>query len=444
MKPISDINTPSDMSAFWMPFTANQQFKAAPRILKSAEGMYYHSEDGRKILDGTAGLWCCNAGHGRREIAEAVSQQISHLDFAPTFQMGHPLPFELANQLVKIAPQGFGHVFYTNSGSECADTALKMVRAYWRLKGQATKTKLIGRARGYHGVNIAGTSLGGIGGNRKMFGQMMDADHLPHTLQSHLAFTKGMAATGGVELANELLKLIELHDASNIAAVIVEPMSGSAGVIVPPVGYLQRLREICTQHNILLIFDEVITAYGRMGKWTGAEFFGVVPDIMNTAKQVTNGAIPLGAVIASSEIYNTFMNQAIPEHMVEFGHGYTYSGHPVACAAGLATLELLKRDNLIEQSAALAPIFEEKLHSLKGSKHVVDIRNCGLAGAIQIAPRDGDPVIRPFEAGIKLWNAGFYVRFGGDTLQFGPTFNTKPEQLDSVFNAVGDVLNSLD
>jgi beta-alanine--pyruvate transaminase len=432
------------LDAHWMPFSANRNFKRDPRLIVAADGNHLIDDKGRRVFDSLSGLWTCGAGHNRKEIQEAVAKQLGTLDFSPGFQYAHPLSFQLAEKITELTPAGLDHVFYTDSGSECADTAVKMARAYWRLKGQPSKTKFIGRARGYHGVNIAGTSLGGIGGNRKMFGQMMDADHLPHTLQAHLAFTKGMAATGGVELANELLKLIELHDASNIAAVIVEPMSGSAGVIVPPVGYLQRLREICTQHNILLIFDEVITAYGRMGTWTGADFFGVTPDIMNTAKQITNGAIPLGAVIASSEIYNTFMNQAIPEHMVEFSHGYTYSGHPVACAAGLATLELLKRDHLIEQSAALAPIFEEKLHGLKGSKHVVDIRNCGLAGALQITPRDGDPVIRPFEAGIKLWNAGFYVRFGGDTLQFGPTFNTTPEQLDAVFNAVGDVLNGLD
>jgi beta-alanine--pyruvate transaminase len=432
------------LDAHWMPFSANRNFKRDPRLIVAADGNHLIDDKGRRVFDSLSGLWTCGAGHNRKEIQQAVAKQLGTLDFSPGFQYAHPLSFQLAEKITELTPAGLDHVFYTDSGSECADTAVKMARAYWRLKGQPSKSKFIGRARGYHGVNIAGTSLGGIGANRKMFGQMMDADHLPHTLQAHLAFTKGMAATGGVELANELLKLIELHDASNIAAVIVEPMSGSAGVIVPPVGYLQRLREICTQHNILLIFDEVITAYGRMGTWTGADFFGVTPDIMNTAKQITNGAIPLGAVIASSEIYNTFMNQAIPEHMVEFSHGYTYSGHPVACAAGLATLELLKRDHLIEQSAALAPIFEEKLHGLKGSKHVVDIRNCGLAGALQITPRDGDPVIRPFEAGIKLWNAGFYVRFGGDTLQFGPTFSTTPEQLDSVFNAVGDVLNSLD
>ncbi|MGC3449332.1 aspartate aminotransferase family protein [Pseudomonas aeruginosa] len=431
------------LDAHWMPFSANRNFKRDPRLIVGADGNHFIDDKGRRVFDSLSGLWTCGAGHNRKEIQEAVAKQLGTLDYAPGFQYGHPLSFQLAEKIAELTPAGLDHVFYTDSGSECADTSVKMARAYWRLKGQPSKTKFIGRARGYHGVNIAGTSLGGIGGNRKMFGQMMDADHLPHTLQPHLAYTRGMAETGGVELANELLKLIELHDSSNIAAVIVEPMSGSAGVIVPPQGYLQRLREICTQHNILLIFDEVITAYGRMGKWTGAEYFGVTPDIMNTAKQITNGAIPLGAVIASKEIYDTFMQQATPEHMVEFGHGYTYSGHPVACAAGLATLELLKRDHLIEQSAALAPVFEEKLHSLKGSKHVIDIRNCGLAGAIQLAPRDGDAVIRPFEAGIKLWNAGFYVRFGGDTLQFGPTFNTKPEQLDALFNAVGETLNAL-
>ena len=438
------ISSQLKLDAHWMPYTSNRNFKRDPRIIVGADNNFLIDESGRRIFDSLSGLWTCGAGHNRKEIQEAVAKQLGTLDYSPAFLYGHPLSFQLAEKVIELTPQGLDHVFFTDSGSECADTSIKMARAYWRLKGQPSKTKFIGRARGYHGVNIGGTSLGGINGNRKMFGQMMDADHLPHTLQAGMAFTKGMAETGGVELANELLKLIELHDASNIAAVIVEPMSGSAGVIVPPVGYLQRLREICTQHSILLIFDEVITAFGRMGKWTGAEYFGVTPDLMNTAKQITNGAIPLGAVIATSEIYNTFMNQAIPEHMSEFGHGYTYSGHPVACAAGLASLELLKRDNLIEQSAALAPVFEEKLHSLKGSKHVLDIRNCGLAGAIQINPRDGDAVIRPFEAGIKLWNAGFYVRFGGDTLQFGPTFNTKPEELDTLFNAVGEVLNSLD
>ncbi|WP_159875776.1 aspartate aminotransferase family protein [Aquitalea denitrificans] len=437
--------TTSDLKldAQWMPFTANRAFQQDPRIIVGAEGNYFIDDKGRRIFDSLSGLWTCGAGHNRKEIQEAVSRQLGTLDYAPGFQYGHPLAFRLAEEIAGIMPEGLDHVLFTGSGSECADTAIKMAKAYWRLKGQPSKTRFIGRARGYHGVNIGGTSLGGIGGNRKLYGQLMDADHLPHTLQPGMAFTRGMAETGGVELANELLKLIELHDASNIAAVIVEPMSGSSGVIVPPKGYLQRLREICSQNNILLIFDEVITAYGRMGKWTGADYFGVTPDIMNTAKQVTNGAVPLGAVIASKEIYNTFMQQNLPQHAIEFTHGYTYSGHPVACAAGLATLEVLKHEQLIEQSLALAPVFEDKLHALKGSQHVVDIRNCGLAGAIQLASRDGDATIRPYEAGLKLWQAGFYVRFGGDTLQFGPSFNTTPAQLDTLFDAVGSVLNNL-
>ncbi|WPN21713.1 aspartate aminotransferase family protein [Pseudomonas marginalis] len=432
------------LDSHWMPFSSNRNFQRDPRFIVSAQGSWLTDSDGRKVYDSLSGLWTCGAGHSRKEIQDAVALQLGTLDYSPAFQYGHPLSFMLSERVADLMPGDLNHVFYTNSGSECADTAVKMARAYWRLKGQSTKTKMIGRARGYHGVNIAGTSLGGIGGNRKMFGQLMDVDHLPHTLQQGTAFTKGMAETGGVELANELLKLIELHDATNIAAVIVEPMSGSAGAIVPPKGYLQRLRELCTQHNILLIFDEVITGFGRMGTWSGAEYFGVKPDIMNVAKQITNGAIPMGAVIASSEIYQTFMNQTSPEYAVEFGHGYTYSAHPVACAAALATLDLLEKENLIQQSADLAPHFERKLHGVKGAKHIVDIRNCGLAGAIQIAPREGDAIVRPFEAGMALWKAGFYVRFGGDTLQFGPTFNAKPEDLDRMFDAVGEALNHID
>lgn len=431
------------LDSHWMPFSSNRNFQKDPRFIVGAKGNRLIDEHGREVFDGLSGLWTCGAGHSRKEIADAVAKQLVTLDYAPAFQYGHPLSFKLSEKIASLTPGNLNHVFFTGSGSESADTSIKMARAYWRLKGQPQKTKLIGRARGYHGVNVAGTALGGIGGNRKMFGHLMDVDHLPHTLQPELAFTKGAAETGGVALANELLKLIELHDASNIAAVIIEPMSGSAGVIVPPQGYLQRLREICDQHNILLIFDEVITAFGRMGTMTGAEYFGVTPDLMNVAKQITNGAIPMGAVIATSEIYDTFMYQASPDHAVEFTHGYTYSAHPVACAAALATLELLEKENLIQQSADLAPHLEKAIHGLKGAKHVVDIRNCGLAGALQIAPRDGDPIIRPFEAGMALWKAGFYVRFGGDTLQFGPTFNTKPQELDRMFDAVGEALQGI-
>ncbi|MFF7063749.1 aminotransferase class III-fold pyridoxal phosphate-dependent enzyme [Pseudomonas sp. NPDC008258] len=432
------------LESHWMPFSSNRNFRKDPRFIVGAKGNHLIDEHGREVFDSLSGLWTCGAGHSRQEIADAVARQLVSLDYSPAFQYGHPLSFQLAEKIAGLVPGNLNHVFFTGSGSESADTAIKMARAYWRLKGQPQKTRLIGRARGYHGVNVAGTSLGGIGGNRKMFGPLIEVDHLPHTLQPGLAFTKGAAETGGVALANELLKLIELHDASNIAAVIVEPMSGSAGVIVPPQGYLQRLREICDQHNILLIFDEVITAFGRLGSMTGAEYFGVTPDVMNIAKQVTNGAIPMGAVVASSEIYNTFMYQASPEYAVEFAHGYTYSAHPVACAAALATLDLLEKDNLVQQSAELAPHFEQAIHGLKGSRHIVDIRNCGLAGALQIAPRDGDALVRPFEAGMALWKAGFYVRFGGDTLQFGPTFNTQPQELDRLFDAVGEALHGID
>lgn len=426
--------------AHWMPFSANRNFAKDPRMIVGAKGSYLIDDSGREIFDSLSGLWTCGAGHTLPEIQQAVSAQLGQLDYSPAFQFGHPLSFKLADKIVQHMPEKLQHVFFTNSGSESADTSIKMARAYWRIKGKPSKTKLIGRARGYHGVNVAGTSLGGIGGNRKMFGQLMDVDHLPHTLQPNLTFTKGCAETGGVELANEMLKLIELHDASNIAAVIVEPISGSAGCIVPPTGYLQRLREICDQHDILLIFDEVITGFGRLGTWTAAEYFGVTPDILNFAKQVTNGAIPLGGVVASHEIYSAFMQQDLPEHAIEFTHGYTYSAHPVACAAALAALEILEKKNLLAQSAALAPSFEKMLHGLKGAPHILDIRNCGLIGALQLAPRDGDVTIRGFEIGMKLWKEGFYVRFGGDTLQFGPMFNSTEADIDRLMNAVGDAL----
>ena len=444
-------NAPSSLAsqlkldAHWMPYTANRNFQRDPRLIVAAEGSWLTDDKGRKVYDSLSGLWTCGAGHTRKEIQEAVAKQMGILDYSPAFQYGHPLSFQLAEKITDLTPGNLNHVFFTDSGSECADTAVKMVRAYWRLKGQATKTKMIGRARGYHGVNIGGTSLGGVNGNRKIFGQAMtDVDHLPHTLLASNAFSRGMPEQGGIALADELLKLIELHDASNIAAVFVEPMAGSGGVLVPPQGYLKRLREICDQHNILLIFDEVITGFGRTGSMFGADSFGVTPDLMCIAKQVTNGAIPMGAVIASSEIYQTFMNQATPEYAVEFPHGYTYSAHPVACAAGLAALDLLQKENLVQSVAEVAPYFENALHGLKGSKNVVDIRNYGLAGAIQIAPRDGDAIVRPFEAGMALWKAGLYVRFGGDTLQFGPTFNSKPQDLDRLFDAVGEVLNKID
>jgi len=430
-------------SAFWMPYTANRDFRNHPRMVTGAEGRYFIDAKGRRLFDSLSGLWTCGAGHNRAEIKDAVSHQLGSLDFAPGFQVGHPLAFALADKVAELTPAGLDHVFFTNSGSEAADTSVKMAKAYWRLKGRPEKTRLIGRAKGYHGVNIGGTSLGGIGANRKHYGPLLDVSHLPHTLQQSLAFTRGQAETGW-ELANALLDQIALHDASTIAAVIVEPMSGSGGVIVPPKGYLERLRAICDAHDILLIFDEVITAFGRCGARTGAEAFGVTPDIMNVAKQLTNGAVPMGAVIASHEVFSAFMDGTAPAHAIEFPHGYTYSGHPVACAAGLAALSLFEREDFPAQVRTIAPAFENKLHALRGRRHVVDIRNYGLAGAIQLAPRDGDPTIRPRDAHLALWEAGFYVRFGGDTLQFGPPFSTTEDELERLFDAVATTLDTLD
>jgi beta-alanine--pyruvate transaminase len=364
------------------------------------------------------------------------------MDYAPSFQYTHPGATALAERLTEMAPGNLNHVLFTNSGSECADTSLKLARAYWRSKGQPTKTRFISRHKGYHGVNFAGTSLGGIGANRKLFGQLGDADHLPHTLQPELAFTRGQAQTGA-ELADHLKQLIMLHDASNIAAVIVEPMSGSAGVIVPPKGYLQRLRDICDENDILLIFDEVITGFGRVGAPFGADAFGVEPDMMNIAKGLTNGAIPMGAVLTSSQIYDCLMNVEQPEHMIELPHGYTYSAHPVACAAALAALDVFQQDHMVAKSQALIPVLEETLHSLKGHPLITDIRNFGLAGALQIAPRNGDPVVRPFELGVKCWELGLYVRWGGDTLQFGPPFTASPEDVRSIAPIVAEALDHI-
>ncbi|TAG00218.1 MAG: aspartate aminotransferase family protein [Betaproteobacteria bacterium] len=428
------------LESHWMPYTGNRNFKAKPRMMVSAQGCYYIDSNGRKIFDGLSGLWTCGFGHGRTEIAEAIGRQAATLDFSPAFQYGHPLSFELANRIAALTPEGLDYVLFTGSGSESADTSLKMARAYWRAKGMASKTRLIGREKGYHGVNFGGISVGGIGFNRKMFGQGIEADHLPHTQPANGSFFKGMPPTG-VELADELLKLITLHDASNIAAVIVEPMAGSAGVIVPPVGYLQRLREICTANNILLIFDEVITGFGRMGANTGAEAFGVTPDIMNVAKQITNGAQPLGAVVAKKEIYDTFMQNGGPEYMMEFPHGYTYSAHPVACAAGIAALDILVKENMIDRVKALAPHFEQAVHSLRGAKHVADIRNYGLACGITINPVPGEPAKRPYEIAMKCLDKGFYVRYGGDTIQLAPAFVAERSQIDSLINALGEALN---
>jgi len=387
------------LAAHWMPFTGNREFKANPRLIVGGEGVYYTTHDGRRVFDGLSGLWCSGLGHGRREIAEAIGRQAATLDYSPAFQFGHPLSFELANLIVERMPAGLNRVFFTSSGSEAADTSLKIARAYWRARGQASKTRLVGRAKGYHGVNFGGVSVGGMVGNRKTFGQGIEADHLPHTQPPAGSFHRGMPpAEGphGAALADELIEIINLHDASTIAAVIVEPFSGSAGVVIPPLGYLQRLREICTRHDILLIFDEVITGFGRAGGWTGAEVFGVTPDLLNFAKQVTNGAQPLGGVVVRQDIHDAFIAQGGPEYMLEFPHGYTYSAHPVACAAGIETLKLLEQESATQRVRELAPHFETAVHGLQGTKHVADIRNFGLAAGFTIASLPGEPAKRPF------------------------------------------------
>ncbi len=431
-----------EMRAFWMPFTGNRDFKAHPRLFTKAEGAWFTDAAGRRIYDSLSGLWCCGYGHGRAEIAGAIAEQAATLDYAPSFQFSHPLAFKLAHKLAGMAPAGLDHVFFTNSGSEAADTALKMARGYWRLKGQPAKTKLIGRIKGYHGVNFGGTSVGGIVGNRKIFGGLGDIDHLAHTLLPQNRFSRGLPEHGA-ELADGLEELVGLHDASNIAAVIVEPFSGSAGMVVPPKGYLERLRALCTKHNILLIFDEVITGFGRAGGTFGADVFGVTPDIITCAKGLTNGAVPMGAVIANGEIYNTFMATGGADYMVEFAHGYTYSGHPLACAAGLAAMEVFEQDRMVERVQALAPVFEDLIHGLKGLKYVVDIRNFGLAGAVQIEAAPGEPARRTWEISMKCWRAGYYVRYGGDTLQFGPPFVSEKADLEKLFDVVADAITSL-
>jgi beta-alanine--pyruvate transaminase len=432
---------PDWLDAHWMPFTGNREFKKHPRFFVAAEGAYYTDQNGKKIFDGLSGLWCCGLGHARREIVEAVQKQVAALDYSPPFQYGHPAAFELANKIKELTPKGLDHVFFTGSGSESADTSLKIARAYFRAKGMASKTRLIGREKGYHGVNFGGISVGGIAGNRKVFGTTLEADHLPHTLLAKNAFSRGMPAEGAA-LADVLNDLVALHDASNIAAVIVEPFAGSAGVIIPPVGYLQRLRELCTQHGILLIFDEVITGFGRAGALTGAEAFGVTPDIMNLAKQTTNGVQPLGAVVVKHEIYETIMAAGGPEYMLELPHGYTYSAHPVACAAGNAALDLLVRERAVERVRELAPYFEDAVHSLKGRKHVVDIRNFGLAAGLTLAAVAGEPAKRPFQVAMRCLEKGFYVRYGGDTIQLAPPFIVEKHEIDSLVSVLAESLDA--
>jgi len=434
---------PNDLGAFWMPFTANRQFKKAPRLFVSAKDMHYMTPDGRKVLDGTAGLWCVNAGHCRPRIVEAIQQQAAELDFAPGFQMGHPKAFELATRLVGIAPEGLDHVLYTNSGSEGVDTALKVALAYQRVKGEASRTRLIGRERAYHGVNFGGTSVGGIVPNRKMFGTLLaGVDHLAHTHNpAKNSFSRGVPEHG-VELADELERLVGLHDASTIAAVIVEPVAGSTGVLIPPKGYLQRLREICTRHGILLIFDEVITGYGRLGTPFAADYFGVRPDILITAKGLTNGVIPMGAVLVSAAIHDAFMTG--PEHVIEFMHGYTYSGNPMAAATGIATLETYREEGLLTRGAELSPYWEDALHSLRDAPHVVDIRNIGLVGAVELAPIAGGPGRRAFSAFIAAFENNLLVRSTGDTIALSPPLIVEKTHIDQIVDVLRKVLTQIE
>ena len=445
-RPVAARQDAAWLDAHWMPYTGNREFKAHPRLLTGAEGAYYTAADGRRIFDGLSGLWCSGLGHGRHDIVAAIARQAATLDYSPAFQFGHPLSFELANRIVARMPQGLSHVFFTGSGSESADTSLKMARAYWRAKGRASKTRLIGRVKGYHGVNFGGISVGGIAANRKLYGQGVEADHLPHTQPPAGSFCRGMPPAGGMAgypgaaLADELLRVIELHDASTIAAVIVEPFSGSAGVVIPPQGYLQRLRRICTEHDILLIFDEVITGFGRCGDWTGAAAFGVTPDLLNFAKQVSNGMQPIGGVVARREIYDTYMAAGGPDYLLEFAHGYTYSAHPVACAAALATLDALEADDAIARVRALAPHFEAAVHGLRGARHVADIRNFGLAAGLTIEPLPGEPAKRPYDIAMAMYRKGFYVRYGGDTIQLAPPFISTQAEIDSLVSALGDTL----
>lgn len=437
---LNNTNAPS-LDNFWMPFTANRQFKAAPRLLASASGMYYTDVDGHQVLDGTAGLWCCNAGHGRKQITQAVERQISTMDFAPTFQMGHNIAFDFAEKLAAIAPGGpdakLDRVFFTNSGSESVDTALKIAIAYQRAIGQGTRTLIIGREKGYHGVGFGGISVGGLVNNRRLFPQI-PADHMRHTLDiGRNAFSKGLPEHG-IELADDLERLVQLHGAEKIAAVIVEPMSGSAGVVLPPKGYLERIRATADKHGILVIYDEVITGFGRLGTPFAVDYFGVKPDLVTTAKGLTNGAIPMGAVFASRTVHDALMTG--PENAIELFHGYTYSGHPVACAAGLATLEIYAEEGLLTRGAELAEHWQNALHSLKGAPNVIDIRNLGLVGAIELSSREGAIGARAYDVFVDCFKKGLLIRVTGDVIALSPPLIVEKEQIDTIVSMIGDAL----
>ena len=429
----------TDLDAYWMPFTSNRQFKKAPRLFVKADGMHFTTDDGRQVLDGIAGLWCVNAGHGRTRITEAIQRQAAEMDFCPPFQMAHPKAFALAEKVAALAPEGMNRVFFTNSGSESVETALKMAIAYHRVRGEGQRTRLIGRERGYHGVNFGGISVGGIVANRKMFGTMLGGvDHIRHTHDlARNAFSVGQP-DHGAELADDLERLVALHDASTIAAVIVEPVAGSTGVLIPPQGYLQRLRDICDRHGILLIFDEVITGFGRTGQPFGAQTFGVTPDLMTLAKGLTNGCVPMGAVIARSDIYDTFMSG--PEHLIEFFHGYTYSAHPLACAAGLATLQTYADEGLLTRAGELQGYFAEALHSLKGLPNVIDVRNVGLVGGVELAPIAGAPTKRAFDIFLDCYRHGVLVRTTGDIVALSPPLIIERTQIDQIVETLGQAI----
>ena len=432
--------TPNDLDALWMPFTANRQFKAAPRLLESAEGMYYRSADGRRVLDGTAGLWCVNAGHGRREIVEAISRQAARMDYAPAFQMGHPAQFELASRVAALLPGDLDHVFFVNSGSEAVDTALKIALAYHQAAGAPERTMLIGRARGYHGVGFGGLSVGGIANNRRQFRNLLGAvAHLPHThAPEHNAFSRG-EPEWGAHLADALEDLVALHGADTIAAVVVEPMAGSTGVLIPPKGYLRRLREICDRHGILLVFDEVITGFGRLGTSFACERFGVVPDIVTMAKGITNAAVPMGAAAVRAGIYDAIVDG--PEHLIELFHGYTYSGHPLACAAGLAALDVYRDEGLFDRAAELAPYFEDAAHGLRDRAHVIDVRNLGLVAGIELEPRPGRPTTRAYDVFARCYEKGVLVRTTADIVALSPPLVVERGQIDEICDTLGEALD---
>lgn len=433
----------NNLEAFWMPFTANRQFKSAPRLLASAKDMHYVATDGRRILDATSGLWCVNAGHCRPKIVKAIQAQVAELDFAPTFQFGHPKAFELASRLAAMAPSGLDHVFFSNSGSEAVDTALKIALAYHRARGEGQRYRLIGRERGYHGVGFGGISVGGMVANRKTFGPGLPAvDHLRHTHDPERnAFSRGLPEHGA-ELADDLERMVALHGAETIAAVIVEPLAGSTGVLVPPKGYLERLRAICDRHGLLLIFDEVITGFGRLGAAFAAERFGVTPDIMTTAKGVTNGTIPMGATFVSSAIYEAFMQG--PENMIDLFHGYTYTGHPIACAAALATLDTYQEEGLLTRALELEGRWADAVHSLKDLPHVIDIRTLGLVAGVELEPIEGQPTARAFSAFKKAFKAGMMIRTTGDTIALSPPLIVSEAQIDEIVGTLADVIKSVE